>query len=159
VGGGWADRLTVVEDTAERLPHLPDGAFDGVTVLLAFFDMDDPPAAFREARRLLRPGGTLVVTEPRASFDVAGLMAAAEQALRDRGRLDALAADWKRIQTVAPLVRDAVRDVHDRRAAATAKQDWHAEALHDALRRDGYADLMFRESHFGNCATVTGVKA
>jgi ubiquinone/menaquinone biosynthesis C-methylase UbiE len=153
-----AGRLTVIEDTAEHLPDLPDGAFDGVTVVLAFFDMDDPPAAFREARRLLKPGGVLAVTEPRQCFDVARLMAAAEAALRDRGVLGRLAADWDRIRAVAPLVRDAVREVADRRAAATGSQDWHAEALYDALRQDGYTGLTFRESHLGNCATVTGVK-
>jgi ubiquinone/menaquinone biosynthesis C-methylase UbiE len=155
----WIDRLTVIEDTAERLPHLRDEAFDGVTVLLAFFDMDDPIAALAEAQRVLKPGGTLVLTEPRARFNVAELMAAGEESLRARGLRERLAGDWKRIQTVAPLVRDAVRDIQSRKAAAAAKQDWHAEAIFDCLRRNGFAGLTFQESHLGNCATITGSKA
>jgi ubiquinone/menaquinone biosynthesis C-methylase UbiE len=154
----WVERLTVIEDTAERLPHLRDEAFDGVTVLLAFFDMDNPIAALGEAQRVLKPGGILVITEPRACFNVAELMAAAEQSLRCRGLLDRLAGDWKRIQTVAPLVRDSVQDVQSRKATAAAKQDWHAEAIFDTLRQDGLTSLTFQESHLGNCATITGSK-
>jgi len=153
-----ADRVTVIEDTAESLPHLPDVSFDGVTVLLAFFDMDSPLAALHEAQRLLKPGGSLVITEPRACFNVAQLMAAAEDALRGQGVMDRLADDWKRIQIVAPLVRDAVRDVNARKAAAPAGRDWHAEAILDRLREAGYEGLSFRESHLGNCATVEGRK-
>jgi ubiquinone/menaquinone biosynthesis C-methylase UbiE len=156
---GWRDRLTVIEDTAERLPHLRDGAFDGVTVLLAFFDMDDPIAALAEAQRLLKPGGTLVVTEPRAQFNVVELMTAAEEALRSKGLLDRLAGNWKRIQTVAPLIRDAVQDTHSRKIAIGAKQDWHAEAIFDTLALDGFTGLTFQEAHIGNCASITGCKA
>jgi ubiquinone/menaquinone biosynthesis C-methylase UbiE len=116
---GWGDRLTTIEDTAERLPHLRNGAFDGVTVLLAFFDMDDPIAALAEAQRVLKIGGTIVVTEPRANFNVVELMTAAEEALRARGHLDRLSRNWKRIQTVAPLVRDAVQDTQSRKIAVT----------------------------------------
>ncbi|MGH7170423.1 MAG: methyltransferase domain-containing protein [Gemmataceae bacterium] len=154
----WRDRLTIIEDTAEWLPHLGDEIFDGVTVLLSFFDMENPIAALGEAQRVLKPGGTLVITEPRACFNVAKLMAAAEDALRARSLLDRLAGDWKRIQTVAPLVRDAVQEVQTRKAAADTKQDWHAEALFDALQRNGFINLTFQESHLGNCATISGFK-
>jgi ubiquinone/menaquinone biosynthesis C-methylase UbiE len=153
----WADRLTIIEDTAENLPHLRGGGFDGVTVLLALFDMDNPIAALVEAQRLLKPGGTLIITEPRARFNVAELMTAAEQALRVNGLLDRLARDWKRIQTVAPLVRDAVQDTQSRKVGVN-KQDWHAEAIFDYLKGNGFIGLTFEESHLGNCATVLGYK-
>jgi len=120
---------------------------------------DFPPiAALAEAQRVLKPSGTLVVTEPRACFNVVELMTAAEEALRARGLLDRLSGDWKRIQTVAPLVRDAVQDTQSRKVAAAAKQDWHAEAIFDTLRRDGFTGLTFQAAHLGNCASITGSK-
>lgn len=82
--------LTIIEDTAERLPHLEKGCFDGITVLLAFFDMQDPFSALEEAIRLLKSGGTLIVTEPKACFNVTELMAFAERHLREKGLMERL---------------------------------------------------------------------
>jgi ubiquinone/menaquinone biosynthesis C-methylase UbiE len=153
-----AERLTVIEDTAESLPHLANASFDGVSVLLAFFDMADPLSALREAQRLLKPGGMLIVTEPRSCFDVDQLMAAAEESLRAKGLLESLAGDWQRIQTVAPLIRDAVLHSQTRAPASPLSQVWHAEAIMEILGHDGFFNLTFRESHLGNCATIQGEK-
>jgi ubiquinone/menaquinone biosynthesis C-methylase UbiE len=155
----YAAHVTVVEDTAEQLPQLQDASFDGVSVLLAFFDMDDPRSALMESLRVLRPGGTLIVTEPRACFNVDELMAAAEQSLRAKGLLERLAADWQRIQTVAPLIRDTVRDIQSRPTVTPVEQGWHAEAVRDILTRQDFVNLTFRESHLGNCATILGQKS
>lgn len=155
---GHAMRLTVIEDTAESLPHLPDASFDGVSVLLAFFDMHDPWSALGETQRLLKPGGTLIVTEPRACFNVDQLMTAAEESLRAKGLLEKLAADWKRIQSVAPLIRDTIRDSQARTTGTSLEQNWHAEAILEIMRRDEFSNLTFCESHLGNCATITGKK-
>lgn len=154
----WTDRLEVIEDTAERLPHFPDSSFDAVSVLLAFFDMEDPLAAINEAVRVLKPNGAIVITEPRACFDVARLMSAAEQALREKGLMKRLASDWNRIQTVAPLVREAVQEKETRQQKAGTKQEWHAEAIFERLQREGFADLTFELSHLDNCATIAGIK-
>ncbi len=151
-------RLLVIEDTAERMPQLADISFDGVNVLLAFFDMQNPAAALREVQRVLRPGGTLVITEPRRCFDVRQLMSAAEASLRASGLLDQLAGDWKRIKVVAPLVRDAIV-CHAQNTPSSSGDGWHAESILDRLERDEFTDLTFRESHLGNCATITGTKA
>jgi len=153
-----AERLAVIEDTAESLPHLPDASFDGVSVLLAFFDMADPLSALRETQRLLKPGGILIVTEPRACFNVDELMTAAEASLRAKGLLERLSADWKRIQSVAPFIRDTIRDIQARTTATPLVQHWNAEAIFEIMHQDGFSNLTFRESHLGNCATIMGQK-
>jgi malonyl-CoA O-methyltransferase len=55
---------TILEAPAEALPF-GDGAFDLVTACLAFHHFPDQTAFAREAARVLRPGGTLLIAEPR----------------------------------------------------------------------------------------------
>ena len=149
-------RFTIIEDTAERLPHLPDACFDGITVLLAFFDMLNPFAALEEAIRLLKSGGTLIVTEPKACFDVKALMTFAENHLRENGLMERLAEDWTRIQTVAPHINQKIQEVQTLQNVSQAP--WQAETLYAILSQRGFAALTFDDSHLGNCATITGIK-
>jgi SAM-dependent methyltransferase len=53
--------------SAETLPF-EDGSFDLVTALDVVEHLDDDLAALREFRRVLRPGGTLLVTVPAHPF-------------------------------------------------------------------------------------------
>ena len=76
----------------------------------------------------------LLLTEPRACFNVNQLMAFAEESLRAQGLFERLAADWMRIQTVAPLICDRVRDPLE----PASRTGWHAEAILDHLRQKGF---------------------
>ncbi|HKC12672.1 MAG TPA: ubiquinone/menaquinone biosynthesis methyltransferase [Vicinamibacteria bacterium] len=59
---GLTSRSGLVGGDGERLP-LADRSFDGALVSFGIRNMGDPPAALRELRRILRPGGRLVVLE------------------------------------------------------------------------------------------------
>lgn len=53
-------RLRLVAGSAEELPVASD-SFTHVTMIAMFFFLADPARALAEARRVLRPGGTIVV--------------------------------------------------------------------------------------------------
>jgi demethylmenaquinone methyltransferase/2-methoxy-6-polyprenyl-1,4-benzoquinol methylase len=59
---GLTSRSGLVGGDGERLP-LAGRSFDGALVSFGIRNMGDPPAALREVRRVLRPGGRLVVLE------------------------------------------------------------------------------------------------
>jgi len=59
---GHAGRIAWLCSEMERLP-LPDGSQDAVTIAFGIRNATDIPAALREARRVLRPGGRFVCLE------------------------------------------------------------------------------------------------
>ena len=64
----FGDRLRFEQAAAESLP-VADESFDAVRTDRLYVHLPEPEAALREAVRVLRPGGTLVISEPdMASF-------------------------------------------------------------------------------------------
>jgi ubiquinone/menaquinone biosynthesis C-methylase UbiE len=147
VTDGDGGELHVLEQNAQALSQLPDGSFDGATVLLAFYDMTQPVQALREVVRLLRPGGTLVVTEPRRTFRLQPLLDYGVAMLRAEGVYDELKADWDRIHHANQVLDPAKREASLR-----------AEDIAELLADDGFTDVTLVDSHLGQCATVRGTK-
>ncbi|MBV8235784.1 MAG: methyltransferase domain-containing protein, partial [Acidimicrobiia bacterium] len=141
--------LEVIEANAERLPRLASGSFGGVSILLSLYDMERPLDALEEAIRLLRPGGTLVITEPKLAFDIELILAKCKEHLKAIGRYAELVGDLDRVNRANRGLDPASREAH----AAV-----HAEAIRDRLGRCGFLQLTMTDSHFGQCATIRGIK-
>jgi ubiquinone/menaquinone biosynthesis C-methylase UbiE len=54
--------VVAAEGDAQRLPY-PDAVFDGAYLVGVLGEIPDPGAALRELRRVLKPGGRLVIGE------------------------------------------------------------------------------------------------
>jgi len=71
---GWRKRLgpeveVRVHDLADPLNWLPDGCFDVAVMALVLHHLDDAETALRELYRVLGPGGRLVISTVRPTFD------------------------------------------------------------------------------------------
>jgi SAM-dependent methyltransferase len=59
---GLGDRVTATRGDARSLPY-PDATFDGALLVTVLGEIPDQEGALRELRRVLKPGGRLVVGE------------------------------------------------------------------------------------------------
>ena len=87
-------KIKILLQSAEDLTEFPDSIFDGVNILLALFDMDDPAAALNEAIRVLRSGGVIIITEPKKMFDLSSLLSQAKKFLEEKGLYNKLSSHW-----------------------------------------------------------------
>jgi demethylmenaquinone methyltransferase/2-methoxy-6-polyprenyl-1,4-benzoquinol methylase len=60
--GDQSSRVTYIQGDAQALPF-PDGSFDVVSIAFGIRNVQDPAQALREFRRVLKPGGRVVVLE------------------------------------------------------------------------------------------------
>lgn len=58
------DRFGIADVVTREFLPFPDESFDVVLCTQAFYYLEDPPGALDEIRRVLRPGGTVVITVP-----------------------------------------------------------------------------------------------
>jgi len=146
----WAstNRLVIFQQSAEQLSNLHDDSCDGVNILLALYNMQKPRDALQEAIRILRPGGRIVITEPKRSIDLKVILGHGDRRLRRIRKYDALAADKKRVD-----------DINDRFKPKRRRSSLFIEDIWDALTKRGFARMMMKDSHFHQCATIIGTKS
>lgn len=143
------DRLMVLEQSAESLSQLESDSFDGASILLAMFDMNKPLLTLQEAIRLLRPGGVLVVTEPKKCFRIEPILDHVQYSLKEAGVFDELESDFIRVKNINKDI-----DPHSR----TSHSPLRAEDIYLYLQNEQFESLTITDSHFGNCATVCAIK-
>jgi ubiquinone/menaquinone biosynthesis C-methylase UbiE len=111
--------------------EFPDESFDTVVITLALCTIPDDRAAVREARRVLRPGGRLILLEHvrspslpvralQRALDPLSVRFQGDHVIRDP--LDYLAAERFEIESVERLKWGIVERVVARKPAATAAQ-------------------------------------
>jgi len=62
-GEGLDERITLDVGAAERLSSVADASFDTVTVAFGVRNFGDPKAGLSELKRILKPGGQIVILE------------------------------------------------------------------------------------------------
>ena len=150
-------RLILLEQTAEALPRVADGVADGVNVLLAMFDMANPEDALNEAIRVLRPGGVIVITEPKDCFRIEPILDAIVQFLVDQPIDDA--EQEKRLEDLVRAYFHLARaNWKINPKTRSSGSPLRAEKILTLLKERGFRQLTIKDSHFQQCATICGVK-
>lgn len=108
---GLADRVSFRQGSAVDLPFA-DGAFDGAISLNVLMNIEDKPRFFREAFRVLRPGGFLATTEAVSGPGGAPLFPA-PWATRAETSFLASAEESRRHAEAAGFVVESVTDTTD----------------------------------------------
>jgi ubiquinone/menaquinone biosynthesis C-methylase UbiE len=142
---GRSSELSVelFNSSAEDLERFEDASFDGVNILLALFAMKHPAKCLYQAIRILKPGGRLILTEPRRVFDMKVLLAKAEAFLKEKQLLPAWQDDWNRVKQVNCELKDSMHPGM-----------FPVEVIEEELRATGGTISQIKQSHFGNCATI-----
>lgn len=139
---GLSDRITLRKADCMQL-DIPDNSFDAVTVAYGVRNFEDLDRGLQEMRRVLRPGGRLVIIELTTPV---------------RFPMKQLFRFYSRI--LMPIVGKTVS--HDARAytylPATMEAFPQGEVMQEILRKAGYADVRFRRFTFGLSTLYTAAK-
>jgi ubiquinone/menaquinone biosynthesis C-methylase UbiE len=144
---GLPGRIEIVEQDAHLLNGWPGAAFDGANVLLALFAMRGPRQVLREIIRVVRPGGLILATETRRSFQLKRLLDFVDDFVERHPARDGLREHWERVKN-ANLALDP-----GRRAERLS-----VEEIRDELATSGFTIHSVLDSHLGQCATICAEK-
>jgi ubiquinone/menaquinone biosynthesis C-methylase UbiE len=141
----YRERLMRVVRDCTELPMFQRDQFHVVNIMLVLFSVEQPRRILREAMRVLRPGGTLVVTEPNRRFDLDVLLGQAEQYLHSVGCLDRLQESWELVKKVNLSFQTALHD------------GWKVEDVEAELNNLGW-EIGHFDAYEGHCTTLRAIK-
>ena len=131
--------LALVQGDAQGLPFA-DESFDGVSIAFALRNTTDYGAVLAEARRVLKPGGTLVCID---SFVPANVVVKPFYHLY--------------FSVLMPLLGGGIKHWKDYRwLSDSTKQFVTVRQLCDLMRSQGYDNPQHKTFMFGACACVSG---
>ena len=140
-------QLQVFLQDAQRLPQVGSDTYDGVSILLSLYDMEKPFDALGEALRVLKPGGRIIVTEPKRCFRLAPILDRAKQTIQASADYPRLRKHWQDVFESNLTLNPECR-----------KSRLHLEDIDVRLRLRDFRIVEQRDSHFGNCATLVAEK-
>jgi ubiquinone/menaquinone biosynthesis C-methylase UbiE len=120
---GDSDRYTYVAADIYRLP-IVDGLFDGATMIRVLHHMADAPAALRQVRNVIRPGGYFILE------------------FANKRNLKSIFRYVLRLQTWSPFSPESVE-------FTTLNYDFHPRSIHNWLTNLGFhVERILTVSHF-----------
>ena len=142
---GLAARIEIVEQDAHLLNGWPSAVFDGANVLLALFAMREPRHVLREIIRVVRPGGLVVATEIKRSFQLTPLLDFVDDFMKRYP--SGLREHWEKVKMANLLLDPGHRS-----------ERLSVEEIEDELATHGFAIHSVLDSHLGQCATICAEK-
>ena|GEM_PF-2896818 len=100
--GAYLGRLTAIKDDVVRLGALryQNDYFDAAIMLNVLYAVQDPLECLRQACRILKPGGMLVLSTPHRDTDVKKVLKKLRQVLQSKGLFESLAEDFETAKLV-----------------------------------------------------------
>lgn len=142
-----SEKINIIQQDGKDLSTIDDCSFDGANILLALFDMGEPESALNEVFRVLRIGGSLIITEPKRAFNLSALLSHAEKFFKERGLYEKLKPHWDRVSKVNKKIDPSKRST-----------PLFIEDILELIKNAGFSITRMEDSHYGNCATIWAVK-
>jgi ubiquinone/menaquinone biosynthesis C-methylase UbiE len=136
-----SERLTSIKDDVVHLGALryQNDYFDAAVMINVLYAVQDPLECLRQARRILKPGGVLVLSTPHRDTDVKKVLTKLREVLQFKGIFESLAEEFETARLVHERLdhlihRDTKEDIRRYiEKAGLEIRDWRDSEYADAV--------------------------